>query len=134
MPFRAWVLSDPPLHYVRLTGAIGPDDVRAFQDELMADPGPTAGLDEIYDLTGITSLELSSEDIARIGSRAGHRRSRVRTGRIAVVARGDLAFGLARMFQARMETGAHDREQATHRTLDEALAWLGVKGEVTLPD
>ncbi|HYD51241.1 MAG TPA: STAS/SEC14 domain-containing protein [Gemmatimonadaceae bacterium] len=72
----------------------------------------------LLDLSSVEDLAGSSEDISSITALSNARR----LARVAVVAARDAAYGLARVYQARVAHG----EIAVFRKREEALEWLGM--------
>ena len=115
-------------------GTLTDDEVFGYQREL-GSLEEAIGYDELVDMTHVTHIALPST--ARVGDlaavAAGMDAVR-RSSKFAIVAPDDLAFGLGRMFQTRREL---ERDSTTEvgvfRTMEEALAFLGIDRPLTLP-
>lgn len=125
MPIQWFVDDDPPLLVVRGQGHLTVDDLIRYQEETSADP-VTSGLDELLDLSACTSIEGDVEGAARVAAAAARARARRSPGKLAILAPGDLAFGLARMYQAMAEGVEPPREIRVTRTAEDAAGFLGL--------
>jgi len=76
----------------------------------------------LVDLTGVTYLDVSTEDIKKISEQNLKLSQLTGAGRIAIAASSDLAFGMSRMYGALVST--KNWTVATFRTMEEARAWL----------
>jgi len=95
----------------------------------------TIGYDELVDMTHVKEIALPStervRDLAHVA--AGTDASRG-SSRLAIVAPGDLAFALGRMFQTNRELDPRSRrEVGVFRTTKEALAFLRIDHPLPLP-
>lgn len=80
---------------------------------------------ELADVTGIRSIRrLTTYGFQTAASRERDQ-ERVRSGRLAIVAKEDWSFGLGRMFQTYAEQSP--RPVSVFRSLDDAIAWLEVE-------
>jgi len=76
----------------------------------------------LVDLTGVTRLDVSTEEVRRISELNLKISELTGPGRIAIAASSDLAFGMSRMYGALVST--KNWTVATFRTMEEARAWL----------
>ncbi|MCA9512680.1 MAG: hypothetical protein R3E88_22250 [Myxococcota bacterium] len=99
MPIEVVFEPDAPVMWVRMEGAVADADLDRLATGLLSDER-AAVCNAVYDLRACTDLGgLSSETVRRL-ARAPHcRDERVHAIRIAILAEGDLAFGIGRMFQ-----------------------------------
>lgn len=93
------------------------------------------GFDEMIDMTEVTEIALPSTDrIQELASAAAQMDSASAPSKLAIVAPGDLAYGLGRMFQVYRESEERStKEVGVFRTLAEALAFLGLKAAPAHP-
>lgn len=93
------------------------------------------GYDELVDMTHVTDIALPSVDrVQDLASVAAHMDLASAPSRFAIVAPGDLAFGIGRMFQAFREVQKRStKEVKVFRSLADALAFLKIPGELELP-
>jgi len=115
-------------------GTLTDDDVFGHEREISA-RADTIGYDELFDVSHITGIALPSpERVHDLAAEAAARDESRGSSRIAIVAPGDVAYGLGRMFQTRREL---DRRSKTtvgvFRTMAEALTFLELDTAPTLP-
>lgn len=79
----------------------------------------------LFDLSDVTALGISSESIRKAARSVGeHVNSRLKEGKLAIVAPRDLFFGMARMYEIlRSESPVEVR---VFRERGEAESWLGL--------
>ena len=106
-------------------GILTDDDMFEYQ-RVYATRNDTIGYDELVDMTHVTEIALPSTD--RVGDLATEAAGKdfVRGGtKLAIVAPGDLAYGLGRMFQMRRELDVRTTKTVgVFRTMAEATAFL----------
>lgn len=115
-------------------GTLTDDEVFEYQSKIFA-LEEAIGYNELVDLTHVTEIALPSTDRVRelaslaVGMDPTHGNSK-----LAIVAPGDLAFALGRMFQT---TRGLDPKSTTEvgvfRTMSDALAFLRLERPLTLP-
>jgi hypothetical protein len=93
------------------------------------------GFDELVDVTHVEEIALPStervRDLAVLAAGSDAKRG---SSKLAIVAPGDLAFALGRMFQANRELDPRTtRTVGVFRSTKEALAFLGVDHPLPLP-
>lgn len=95
----------------------------------------TIGYDELIDMTHVKEIALPSTDRVRDLAAAVAATDASRgSSRLAIVAPGDLAYALGRMFQTNVELDARSRrEVGVFRTTKEALAFLRIDHQLPLP-
>src|SRR4249920_3378332 len=93
------------------------------------------GYDELVDLTHVKEIALpSTERVRELAHRAAGMDVMHGGSKLAVVAPGDLAFALGRMFQTIRELDSRSTTTVgVFRSTDEALAFLGVDRPLALP-
>ena len=98
-------------------------DMLSIVERGLKDPDfdPTFG--EVADLTEVTQIELSGDDIRELAGKNIFSRH----SRRAFVVPNDVIFGLARMYQILRELEGETGIRV-FRTLDEALDWVHPKG------
>lgn len=115
-------------------GTLTDDQVFSYQREISARED-ALGYDELVDMTHVKEIALPSTDRVRelAALAAGSDASRGKS-KFAIVAPGDLAFALGRMFQSNRESDARStREVGVFRTTKAALTFLGVDHPLPLP-
>ena len=101
----------------RAWGVMTDQDLVANRTALFADPGFAPDLDQLYDLSEVTEVKVSSTVLLHLAMS-----SRFSTlSRRAVVVTSDVAFGMARMYA--MLTGHEDTIQVFRDRAD-AVRWL----------
>lgn len=108
------------------SGVLTDDDVFGYQREVWS-RADVAGFDEIVDMTGVDNIELPVPSSDRMRALASE--SAAVDGpflsRFAIVAPGDLAYGLGRMYSVYRETDPRTtKEVRVFRTMEEAVSWL----------
>jgi hypothetical protein len=113
---------------VRVSGAgiFSDDDVFGYQREIMA-RADVLGYDELVDMTNVIRIALPSfervKDLARLSAEMDPKHP---PGRFAIVAPGDVAFMLGRLYKGiRSVVPGATREIGVFRTHEEAEAFLG---------
>jgi hypothetical protein len=126
-------------HDKRLVVALGyglftPADVFDYQRAAWSRP-EVVGYDELGDMTHVTEVSLpSARRIQELASVAARMDDAAAPSRFAIVAPGDLAFGLGRMFQVYREADERGaKEVGVFRTLKEALAFLRLDNAPSFP-
>jgi len=101
------------------SGLVTMADLMAHQDKLASDPDFAADYSQLYDLTRVSTVNLTTNELRRLAQRSVF----LPTTRRAMLVSTDLVFGLARMFEIYREilgeTGIR-----VFRDHDEALAWV----------
>jgi hypothetical protein len=94
-----------------------------------------AGYDELIDMTYVSDIQLpSGQRVRELASMAAHMDHPSASSRFAIVAPQDVAYGMGRMFQAyRGSENGSTKDVGVFRTLNEALAFLGITEAVCLP-
>jgi len=104
----------------RATGIVNVRTFLAHQRALASHPDFDPSYSQLYDFRGVEKIELAGADVDRIASStpfgAGARR--------AFLVASDVAYGLARMYEALTER--FEQELRVFRDLAEACLWLGI--------
>jgi len=101
------------------SGVITLPEIWAHQEKLAKDSDFDPSFAQLLDLTQVSKVEISSEEIRRV---AGNSVFAINT-RLAIVVSSNFVYGLARMFQILRETNG-DKGIQVFRERDEALAWV----------
>jgi hypothetical protein len=101
------------------SGVITLREVWAHQEKLGKDPDFDPGFAQLLDVTQVTKLKLSSEDVRRVADSNTFSTN----PRLAIVATSSLVYGMARMFQIFREMKGEEKTRV-FRDRDEALAWV----------
>lgn len=103
-------------------GVISFSDMVAHKDKLLSDPDFERTYSQIIDLTQITEFALSNEDIRAFANFSVFSPE----SRRAIIAPGDLKFGMARMFATLRELQG-EKGIGVFRELEQALDWVLAK-------
>ena len=101
-------------------GALSDDDLRGHQKQLLGDPAFDPSFNQLWDFRQVAQVDVSSEALRELAAA----RSFTPSAKRAVVAPGEVLYGLARMFQMRHD-GAPE-EFRVFRDIHEAEDWLGL--------
>jgi len=127
MPIFVELLEEQRLVYVRGTGVLTlADNLYVFQ-KLLADPRFRPGFSQLADFRDVADAELGEKELREIVANEQAHLGFLEGARIALVAPADFAFGLARMWEILAERMPF--EAGVFRSLDEAVAWLGLAPE-----
>jgi len=96
-------------------------DALAHQGQILADPDFDNRYSQLLDLSHVTKMELSTEDVRKLAERAVFWPTSSR----AILVNTDLGHGLARLFKMLREN-AGETGIRIFRDLDEALEWIFV--------
>lgn len=108
-----WTVSD---------GQVTDVDLLGMYSRMRADVGFRADYNELCDFTSASDVQISTHVVRRLALEtpfAGEARH-------AIVASGPVVYGLARMYQAYVESGGQDRVRV-FTDLKAAADWLGVE-------
>ena len=120
MPAKYRIDTERRVVFSTATGILSEDDITDHQARLRADPDFDGKLDQLWDFSGVTAVEVASATIRQL-ARARSFEAGVKR---AVVAPSDVAFGMARMFQMLHEDAPE--EMRVFRASAEARRWLGI--------
>jgi hypothetical protein len=101
------------------SGVITLPEIWAHQGKLLKDPDFDPSFAQLLDVTQVTKLALSSEDVRRVAES----NTLSSNPRLAIVATSAFVYGLARMFQIFREMTGEEGIRV-FRDRDEALAWV----------
>ena len=109
------------------TGTVTEQEIFAYQREVWARP-EVAGFDQIVDMSAAEHIDApvpSADGMRDLAALAAGMDHPGQPSRFAIVAPGDLAFGLGRMYSTYRELDPRSTKAVrVFRTMDEALAWL----------
>ena len=129
MPIRYTIDDGRRLVVARGEGVFTEQEVFDYQNEVWSRP-EVAGYDELIDMTAVTEIRMPSptrgrlKQLAWLSARMDHAGA---TSKSAIVAPGNLAFGLGRMYEAyrNMERDGNKRVEV-FRSEEGALKFLGI--------
>jgi hypothetical protein len=104
------------------TGVLTLADLLAHQEKLLADTDFSPDFSQLWDLTHVTEVELTSKDVHRLAQRSIFSPD----SRRAILASRDLVFGLARTFEIYRDILGENGIRV-FRNLDDALEWVLAK-------
>jgi hypothetical protein len=111
----------------RGSGTVTETEIFAYQREVWARP-EVAGFDQLVDMSAADHIDApvpSADGMRDLAALAASMDHPGQPSRFAIVAPGDLAFGLGRMYSTYRELDPRSTKAVrVFRTMDEALAWL----------
>ncbi len=122
MPIRFEVDTTRRRIHTRAEGVVEGADLIAYFQALRAHPDYRGDMDELFDLSGATEIRVSGADVRRFSASTEPVTSRGTPIRVAVVAPGDLEYGLSRMYEL-LQIESLSTIQI-FRKREEAEAWL----------
>lgn len=117
------------VRYASASGVLTDADVLEGYAAVLADPAYDATLDMVFDCSDVEWVAVAPSTIKQIAELVALADRAIPSGihpRAAIVAPADVAFGMARMYQARRESQDTPREYFVCRTMAEARGWLGL--------
>ena len=129
MPLRVWVDVETRVRYAVASGVVTDAEILADYGGVVADAAYDPALDMVFDCSGIDQLAVGPMTLRRISELVARADRGIAPGvhpRAAIVAPGDVAFGMARMYEAYREQQESPRRYLVCRTMGEARAWLGL--------
>jgi hypothetical protein len=127
MPIEYCIDHDQRIVFAATIGTMTDADVFGYQRNVWGDP-QVAGYNELMDMTQVTDFAIASGGRVReLATMSAAMDPSVGRSKFAIVAPGDVAYGLARMYEVYRESNARSRKEVSvFRTMAEALKWLGV--------
>jgi hypothetical protein len=109
-------------------GIVTSDDIFDYQQEVWS-RSEVSGYDELMDMTDVERIDLRSVDrIKRLAELSASMDPAAVQSRFAIVAPGDYAFGLGRMYESyRRLEGRSTKQVGVFRSMGEARAFLGLE-------
>jgi hypothetical protein len=127
MPIEYEIDADRRRVVARGTGTVTEQDIYAYQLDVWSRP-EVAGFDQIVDMSAADHIDVpvpSADGMRDLAALAAGMDHPSQPSRFAIVAPGDLAFGLGRMYSTYRELDPRSTKAVrVFRTMDEALAWL----------
>lgn len=99
MPIRLVIDKAAGLIRTTATGRVAGDDLLGYYRALRAHPDFRSNLNEIFDASDVEAVDVTADDVRRLSATTEEFTRRGVPVRVAIVARGDLAFGLSRMYE-----------------------------------
>jgi len=119
MPVFLKIYKERRLVMSTVSGVVTIDDALAHRESLRKHPDFDPSFSQLVDLTNVTKIEFSREDVGRFAQDTIF----LLNSRRAAVATDDLAYGLARMFEMHRESKGEEGVRVFRR-LDQALDWV----------
>lgn len=116
----------------RATGMLTVDDLLSYYQRLHDHPDYRIGLSELWDASGISGTQLTSDDLREFSSVTEPFTRQGAPVRVAILVSDDLGFGLARMYEL-LQTDSINRLKIV-RSHEAAEAWLASGDEVAAGD
>ena len=110
--------------FLEFSGEVSESELVDVARKLASDPAIPPGHRELVDLSGIRETDVTSAALRRVAYIYAEADQRPEESRVAIVAPGDLFFGLSRMYEAFREPSRLGIR--VFRELGEARAWLGI--------
>jgi hypothetical protein len=126
MPLRVWVDAETHVRFAVASGVLS-NDVLEQYGAVLADPAYDPALDMVFDCTAVEQMDVEPDTVRRISELVAHADRTIPPGvhpRVAIVAPGDAAYGMARMYQAYREVQQAQRVYRVYRSGAEARRWL----------
>ena len=116
-------------------GVVTDADVFAYQRSVWSRPD-VVGYSELIDMSQVTEFETPpTSRVRELAALAVGMDGAATTTRLAILAPGDIAYGLARMYQSHRELHPGSRKDIeVFRSIEEALAYLGLESPVRMPE
>ena len=127
MPITHSILADRRVVVTRITGTIDNEEMLEAYRRLYSDPGWSPGFHEVADFRTANMREVTNDAVEQVGE-LSERMARGTPFKTAVIAPGDLPFGLARMYEAL--AAESPEEVRVFRDAARALAWLELEPEL----
>lgn len=119
------VFPDEGIRVARFRGCIDEGILLAAYEHLVTAADFDPGLDDIVDLSGISSFAFSNQGLQLLVDRLAQLDPLGYRTRVAMVAPTDVAYGMGRMYEMLRETtGSSTEEIRLFKKYDDAHAWL----------
>jgi len=106
------------------SGVLTMAEALGHQEKLRKDPDFAPSFSQLFDVTHVTDVQLTAEDVRTLARRSVFSPD----SRRAILVNSDLKFGLARMFEVLRDTMG-EKGIRVFRNLDEALEWIFAKDQ-----
>jgi hypothetical protein len=110
--------------FVTFTGEVSETELLDTARKLSADPSIPPGRRELVDLSRIENSDVTSAALRRVAHIYSETDKQPEDSQVAIVAPGDLYYGLSRMYEAFRRSSPV--EIRVFRELAEARSWLGI--------
>ena len=123
MGVNSEILSEMHTVLRTVSGKLNPADIKNAVAETLKNPGFEKGMHAIWDLSDANIRDINTDELLEVVEyiqKNGEQRGK--NYKIAIVASGDLAFGLSRMFEGygnELPLSIH-----VHKTLNAAYEWI----------
>jgi hypothetical protein len=127
MPLTVRVDAAQRVCYTVATGTVTDADVLDTYGGELANPAFDPALDQIFDGRAIDRVEVTSDALRTLADLVVDVDGALPPGihpRVAIVVPTDVAFGLARMYQAYCESRGTPKQYYVCRSMDEAHRWM----------
>jgi hypothetical protein len=108
--------------FARGTGVLVDDDVSSYVRGVLQDPEVRQGAWQLLDCTDVTAVDVTPACVRRIAASMNLQGEKLAGSRLAILAPGDAAYGMGRMYQALRDGGPGEVQVFRERA--EAEAWL----------
>jgi hypothetical protein len=126
MPLTYSIELDGSLILATASGTVTNQDLTEYISSLAKDARVKPGIKELIDLRRATGAEVTSGGFLSLTAFSLLQKERFRGIKCAIVADRDLAFGLARMYEAYSKSEGIPVDRKVFREFDEACRWLGI--------
>jgi hypothetical protein len=113
--------------YIELSGELPEAALVDAARKMSSDPAIPPEHRELVDLRGLVATDVTPAALRQVARIFAATDTRPERSRVAIVAPGDLFFGLSRMYEAYRD--ASGLPLRVFRTLEEARAWLGLEAQ-----
>ena len=121
MPINSHIDENKKLTVFKATGVLRYDEIISIVKSFY-EGQPTENV--LWDLSDITEIQLTSEQVESIVSLSQRFNSSRSKGKTAFVAQEDLVYGLSRMFNTLGEISEAPFQRWAFRSMEEAYQWL----------
>jgi hypothetical protein len=99
MPIRTMIDKGSNLIRTTASGRVTGRDLVDYYHRLRAHPDFRGSLNEIFDATQVDTIDLTADDVRRLSSVTEEFTRRGVPVKVAIIAPGDLEFGMSRMYE-----------------------------------
>ena len=122
MPIRTMIDKGSDLIRTTASGRITGRDLVEYYHRLRAHPDFRSSLNEIFDATQVDTIDLTADDVRRLSSVTEEFTRRGVPVKVAIIAPGDLEFGMSRMYEMLQSQSINVLK--VFRERDAAEAWI----------
>ena len=123
MHFEIIFVEEKGYFIIETSGNTSPDDVENSLNQLFANKNWCAGRSVLFDNCNENLDHLSNDDVEKISKKFTKFNDNLKNSKVALVMPKDLAFGIARMWEAHTEFNA-SFATCVFRSIDEAEKWV----------